>query len=111
MPSVLNIKTIEFEFKFIDSFIFFNSSLSINKDNNPRVLDYLKNNYPLKLSNKKFDNRDIYNYIDKNNNLFTYVETDKVLSYDYDKYIPILNELFSDYDIAGVVNKLLFLSI
>ena len=70
----------------------------------PRVLNYLKNNYPLKLSNTKFDNRDIYNYVDKNNNLFTYVETNKVLSYDYDKYIPILNEFFSDYDIAGVVN-------
>lgn len=70
----------------------------------PRVLNYLKNNYPLKLSDIKFDNRNIYNYIDENNNLFTYVETDKVLSYDYDKYIPILNDLFSDYDVAGVVN-------
>ena len=70
----------------------------------PRVLDYLKNNYSLKLSNTKFDNRNIYNYIDENNNLFTYVETDKVLSYDYGKYIPILNKLFSDYDVAGVVN-------
>lgn len=70
----------------------------------PRILDYLKNNYPLKLIDKKFDNRNIYNYIDKNNNLFTYVETDKVLSYDYDKYIPILNELFANYDVAGVVN-------
>lgn len=70
----------------------------------PRVLDYLKNNYPLKLSNMKFDNRDIYNYVDENNNLFTYVETNKVLSYDYNKYIPLLNKLFLDYDVAGVVN-------
>ena len=70
----------------------------------PRVLDYLKSNYPLKLSDIKFDNENIYNYVDKNNNLFTYVETDKVLSYDYDRYIPLLNELFADYDVAGVVN-------
>lgn len=70
----------------------------------PRVLDYLKNNYSLKLSDIKFDNRNVYNYIDEDNNLFTYVETDKVLSYDYYKYIPILNKLFSDYDVAGVVN-------
>ena len=70
----------------------------------PRVLDYLKNNYPLTLSDKKFDNRNIYEYIDSDNNLFSYVETDKVLSYDYDKYIPILNELFADYDVGGVVN-------
>lgn len=70
----------------------------------PRVLDYLKNNYPLKLSDTKFNNGNIYDYIDENNSLFTYVETDKVLSYDYDKYIPILNKLFSDYDVAGVVN-------
>ena len=35
-----------------------------------------------------------------NKNLFTYVETDKVLSYDYDKYIPILNELFDGYDVG-----------
>ena len=70
----------------------------------PRVLDYIKNNYSLKLREDKFDNRNIYDYIDENNNLFTYVETDKVLSYDYDKYIPLLNKLFIDYDVAGVVN-------
>lgn len=70
----------------------------------PRVLKYLKNNYPLKLSENKFDSRNIYEYIDENNNLFSYVETDKVLSYDYDKYIPLLNKLFSNYDVAGVVN-------
>ncbi|MEG0855214.1 MAG: D-aminoacyl-tRNA deacylase [Terrisporobacter sp.] len=70
----------------------------------PRVLDYLKENYPLELINKKFDERNIYQYVDENNNLFTYVETDVVLSYDYDKYIPLLNEFFSDYDIAGVIN-------
>lgn len=70
----------------------------------PRVLDYLKSSYPLKLSENKFDNRNIYEYIDINNNLFSYVETDVVLSYDYYKYIPILNDLFADYDVAGVVN-------
>lgn len=70
----------------------------------PRVLDYLKNNYSLKLSNDKFDNRNIYEYIDEDNNLFSYVETAKVLSYDYDTYIPLLNSLFSDYNVAGVVN-------
>lgn len=70
----------------------------------PRVLDYLKNNYPLVLIKHKFDNRNIYEYVDENNNLFSYVETDKVLSYDYDKYIPLLNKLFADYDVAGVVN-------
>ena len=31
----------------------------------PRVLDYLKNNYPLKLSDIKFDSRNIYNYVDE----------------------------------------------
>lgn len=70
----------------------------------PRVLNYLRDNYPLKLCDYKFDNRDVYEYIDNKNNLFSYVETDVVLSYDYDKYIPLLNEFFSDYDVAGVVN-------
>ena len=44
----------------------------------PRVLNYLKDNYPLKLCDYKFDNRDVYEYIDNKNNLFSYVETDVV---------------------------------
>ena len=31
-----------------------------------RVLDYLKNNYPLVLSKHKFDNRNIYEYFEYN---------------------------------------------
>lgn len=70
----------------------------------PRVLNYLKENYDLKLADFKFANRDVYEYHDDRGNLFSFVETDKVLSYDYDLYIPLLNKYFKDYDIAGVVN-------
>lgn len=70
----------------------------------PRVLDYLKENYNLKLSNFKFAYKDVYEYTDERGNLFSFVETAKVLSYDYDLYIPLLNKYFKDYDVAGVVN-------
>ena len=70
----------------------------------PRVLNYLKENYDLKLVDFKFANRDVYEYHDDRGNLFSFVETDKVLSYDYDLYIPLLNKYFKDYDVAGVVN-------
>ena len=70
----------------------------------PRVLNYLKENYDLKLADFKFANRDVYGYHDDRGNLFSFVETDKVLSYDYDLYIPLLNKYFKDYDVAGVVN-------
>ena len=70
----------------------------------PRVLDYSKENYDLKLADFKFADRDVYEYTDDMGNLFSYVETDKVLSYDYDLYIPLLNKYFGDYDVAGVIN-------
>lgn len=70
----------------------------------PRVLNYLKENYNLKLSDFKFANRDVFEYFDDRGNLFSFVETDKVLSYDYDLYIPLLNTYFKDYDVAGVIN-------
>ena len=70
----------------------------------PRVLNYLKENYDLKLADFKFANKDVYGYHDDRGNLFSFVETDKVLSYDYDLYIPLLNKYFKDYDVAGVVN-------
>ena len=65
----------------------------------PRVLNYLKENYDLKLVDFKFANRDVYEYHDDRGNLFSFVETDKVLSYDYDLYIPLLNKYFKDYDV------------
>lgn len=70
----------------------------------PRVLDYTKENYDLKLIDFKFADRNVYEYTDDIGNLFSFVETDKVLSYDYDLYIPLLNKYFGDYDVAGVVN-------
>ena len=37
----------------------------------PRVLNYLKENYDLKLSDFKFANRDVYEYHDDRGNLFS----------------------------------------
>ncbi len=70
----------------------------------PRVLNYLKENYDLKQANFKFADKNVYEYTDDRNNLYSFVETNKVLSYDYDLYIPLLNKYFCDYDVAGVVN-------
>ena len=53
----------------------------------PRVLNYLKENYDLKLSNFKFANRDVYEYHDDRGNLFSFVETEKVLTEEISKAI------------------------
>ena len=68
----------------------------------PRVLDYIKENYDLKSADYKFADRDVYEYTDDIGSLFSFVETDKVLSYDYDLYIPLLNKYFGDYDVFPV---------
>ena len=82
----------------------------------PRVLNYLKENYDLKLADFKFANRDVYEYHDDRGNLFSFVETDKVLSYDYDLYIPLLNKeifilkIFKNVDFFETHIRKLYLS-
>lgn len=37
-------------------------------------------------------------------NRFVYVRTDDVISHNYEKYLPAMNEHFADFDFGGVVN-------
>jgi D-tyrosyl-tRNA(Tyr) deacylase len=39
-----------------------------------------------------------------NDNYFSFVRLNDVLSHNYIKYLPVLNQYFRDFDVAGVVN-------
>jgi D-tyrosyl-tRNA(Tyr) deacylase len=43
-------------------------------------------------------------YEDARGNAYFYVRTRDVVSHDYPKYLPLMNEHFSSFDFAGVVN-------
>jgi D-tyrosyl-tRNA(Tyr) deacylase len=50
------------------------------------------------------DGRPVLRSADARGNEFHFVGIDRVLSHDYDRYLPLLNSRFGDFDIAGVVN-------
>lgn len=54
-------------------------------------------------SSKIFAGRPVLEQVDDDGNLFSFVETSNVLCYDYDRYLPQMNKLFSDYDFAGQI--------
>jgi len=60
--------------------------------------------FELKESSITVDSRPVLLLEDHRKNSFFYVQTDDVLSHDYARYMPVLNEYFDDFDFAGVVN-------
>ncbi len=49
------------------------------------------------------DDKPVMRYVDDGGNIFDFVQTDKVVCHDYKKYLPIMKEKFSDYDVAGLI--------
>lgn len=70
----------------------------------PRVFDYSVEKFKLKETGLIIDDYPVMEFKDNKGNLFTYVRTSKVISHDYEHYLPVMNEYFSEYDFAGVVN-------
>lgn len=70
----------------------------------PRVFENSMRIFDLKPTKITIDGYPVMEYIDSKGNVFNYVRTHKVISHDYDYYLPIMNEYFSKFDFAGVVN-------
>lgn len=50
-----------------------------------------------------FDGKEVYKYIDKNNNEFFFVPTEIALCRDYPRYLLEMNKYFADFDMSGMV--------
>ena len=77
----------------------------MNKNTDPvasSVFNYICNNGSLAEKDIVIDG---FPVMEKNNgNIFQFVRLNDVLSHDYTKYLPLLNNYFGDFNAAGVVN-------
>ncbi len=69
-----------------------------------RVLDALVKRHGPTETSTVVDGEPVLETTDGDGNRFLFVRTDDVLSHDYPRYLPVLNESFADVDFAGVVN-------
>jgi len=67
-------------------------------------MEKVKSLLPLQESGLIVDGMPAYLFIDCEGNRFDFVSCDYYLSHRYDKYLPMMNEHFADYDIAGYIN-------
>ncbi|HPI98822.1 MAG TPA: D-aminoacyl-tRNA deacylase, partial [Synergistales bacterium] len=58
---------------------------------------------PMEETDILVDENRVMKYIDPEGNSFYYVPTDKVVSHDYLHYLPIMQQHFSDFDLAGII--------
>lgn len=70
----------------------------------PRVFDQLLERFEFKTIEIMVDGYPVMEYQDYNGNIFNCVRTNKVISHEYDHYLPIMNKYFSDFDFGGIVN-------
>ncbi|NLO57368.1 MAG: hypothetical protein GX110_01335, partial [Synergistaceae bacterium] len=49
------------------------------------------------------DDMPVLEYVDDEGSVFLFVRTQKVVSHDYIKYLPVMRELFSDCTAAGII--------
>ena len=68
------------------------------------TLRHIKELLPLKESGITVDDTAAYYYIDDDGNRFDFVSCSYYLSHRYDKYLPMMTEHFSNYDVAGYIN-------
>ncbi len=68
------------------------------------ILKAVEKMYPLADSGLVFEGHPVRQYTDAAGNVYLFAETDVVLSHDWPKQLPAVNELFSDCSFAGVVN-------
>ena len=68
-----------------------------------KVFNYLKDNNTLSETALIIDGFSVLEY-HQDDDYFQFVCLNDVLSHNYTKYLPLLNEHFADFDVAGVVN-------
>lgn len=67
------------------------------------VYSYIDSILSLTERNIKVDGYPVLEYIDDNGNLFWFVRTEKVVCHEYNRYLPVMLEYFSDFDVAGLI--------
>lgn len=70
----------------------------------PGVMDICNEIYDLKETDITVDGMKVLEYVDPKGNLIHFVRTNAIICVEFDYYLPILNELFSDYDFSGTIN-------
>ena len=68
-----------------------------------RVYEVLEKSIKLEELDILVDGKPVMRYVDKNDNIYDIVRTDKVVCHDYRRYLPVMKEMFSDYDVAGLI--------
>lgn len=70
----------------------------------PRVFDVLAKLHAPTATDVLVDGEPVLEVVDEAGDRFLLVRTEDVLSHDYPRYLPVLNEHFGDADMAAVVN-------
>jgi D-tyrosyl-tRNA(Tyr) deacylase len=68
-----------------------------------RVFQASRDNFSLESTDILVDDRPVLKYTDTEGNVFFYVRTEKVVSHDFTRYLPIMKRYFQDCDLAGIV--------
>jgi D-tyrosyl-tRNA(Tyr) deacylase len=68
-----------------------------------RVFDKLSEIYNLHETDIIVDDSPVLEYSDEGGDRFYFVGTHKVICHDYNNYLPVINNYFSDYDMTGLI--------
>jgi D-tyrosyl-tRNA(Tyr) deacylase len=68
-----------------------------------RVLQASAQIHPLEETDMIIDEEPVRKYTDPSDNSFFLVRTQKVVSHGYDRYLPVMNSYFADFDVAGII--------
>ncbi|HAK40516.1 MAG TPA: hypothetical protein DCM24_01785, partial [Synergistaceae bacterium] len=68
-----------------------------------RVLQASKEIHPLEETGIIIDEEPARKYTDPSGNSLFFVRTQKVVSHDYNRYLPAMNSHFADFDVAGII--------
>ncbi len=68
-----------------------------------RVLQASKRIHTLEETDIVIDEEPVRKYTDPSGNSFLFVRTQKVVSHAYDRYLPLMNSHFADFDVAGII--------
>ena len=70
----------------------------------PALFDAVRQIYAPEEMDVIFDGKSVHRHTDSLGNDFLFVPTDEVVSHDYSRYAPLIDESFSDCDFAGICN-------
>ena len=68
-----------------------------------RVLEAVVESFAPEETGPVVEGRPVLQYSDGEGNTFSFVRTLKVVSHDYQRYLPVMNGYFQDCDLAGII--------